>query len=91
MHTEDGKNILKPRPSTFFPSIVLSYDKIIELLLIFHQTALQTKAELCCLVIDKIFVEGVKLVYRKIVKKRCYILKETTRWSRLKEQTPSGL
>ena len=45
MHTEDGKNILKLRPSTFFPSIVLSYDKIIELLLIFHQTALQPRAE----------------------------------------------
>ena len=51
MHTEDGKNILKPRPSTFFPSIVLSYDKIVELLLIFHETAL-----------IKRFVEGVKLV-----------------------------
>ena len=52
MHTEDGKNILKLRPSTFFPSIVISYDKIVELLLIFHQTALQPRAELCCHVID---------------------------------------
>ena len=64
MHTEDGKNILKLRPSTFFPSIVLSYDKIIELLLIFHQTALQPRAEQSYAVVSLIkrFVEGVKLV-----------------------------
>jgi len=48
MHTEDGKNILKPRPSTFFLFIVLSYDKIVEFLLISHQTALQPRAVMSC-------------------------------------------
>ena len=61
-HTEDGKNILKPRPSTFFSSIVLFYNKIVEFLLIFHQTALQPRAELAVMSLIKIFVEVVKLV-----------------------------
>ena len=63
-HTEDGKNILKPRPSTFFSSIVLFYNKIVEFLLIFHQTALQPRAEQSYAVVSLIkrFVEGVKLV-----------------------------